>query len=62
MFVSPHMFSTMYNQIVLTPLYLSPPLDNKHNQDQDNQDDQDDKDDQDDQIYQIYQIFKIYQK
>ena len=37
-----------YNQIVLTPLYLSLPLYNKNNQDdQDHQDDQDDQNDQD---------------
>ena len=62
LFVSPHMLTTRYNQILLTPLILKALLDNKDNQDdqenqydldgqgdQEDQDDQDGQDDQDDQ-------------
>ena len=44
------MLRTRYNQILLTPLILSAPLDNNDNKDdQDNQDNQDNQEDQEDQ-------------
>ena len=43
-----HVENQIDNQILLTPLILSAPLDNKDNQDKkDDQEDQDDPDDQD---------------
>ena len=60
-YVSAHIFRTRYNQIVLTSLYVSPPLHSKDNKDdQDNQDDQHDQYDQydhDDQDVERQKIF-----
>ena len=48
MYVSLHRLRTRYNQIVLTPLHLSPPLHNRDNQG-----------DQDDQDYQEYKSERV---
>ena len=56
------MIWTRYNQILLTPLILSTPLDNNGNQnDKDDQDDQDDQDDYDNQDHQDHQINQDHQ-
>ena len=53
----PHMFRTRYNQLVMTPFYLSPPLNNK-----DNQDYQDDQDDQEYKSKRVQNIQKIQKR